>query len=57
MLLSCIGTGFGIFFFMVAFITDNSKKTGSKYFPSTLVIFIGGKVMYPLVEAFSKCFV
>lgn len=53
MLLSCIGTGFGIFFFMVAFITDNSKKTGSKYFPSTLVIFIGGKVMYPLVEAFS----
>ena len=28
---------------MIAFITDNSKKTGSKYFPSTLIMFFGGK--------------
>jgi len=42
MLLSVFGSGFGIFFYLVAFITDNSKKTGSKYFPSALIMFIGG---------------
>ena len=42
MLLSCMGTGFGILFYLVAFITDESKKTGSKYWPSALVIFLGG---------------
>lgn len=42
MLLSCIGTGFGIFFFIVAIITDNSKKTGSKYWPCAAIIFFGG---------------
>ena len=42
MLLACMGTGFGIIFYLVAFITDESKKTGSKYWPAGLVIFIGG---------------
>lgn len=42
MLLSCMGTGFGILFYVIAFVTDNSKKTGSKYWPSALIIFCGG---------------
>ncbi|XP_066925416.1 lens fiber membrane intrinsic protein-like [Clytia hemisphaerica] len=42
MLLSCIGTGFGLIFYITAFITDNSKKTGSRYFPCVLIIFISG---------------
>jgi len=42
MLLSCMGTGFGILFYLIAFITDNSKKTGSKFWPSAAVIFLGG---------------
>lgn len=42
MMLGCMGTGFGVFFFLLAFITDNAKKTGSKYWPSALVIFFGG---------------
>lgn len=42
MLLSCFGTGFGILFYLIAFITDNSKKTGSKFWPSAAVMFLGG---------------
>lgn len=42
MLLSCIGTGFGLIFYITAFITDNSKKTGSRYLPCVLIIFVSG---------------
>jgi len=43
MMLSVFGTGFGMFFFWVAFITDNSKNTGSKYWPAGLFS-MGGAV-------------
>ena len=42
MLLSCMGTGFGIVFYLIALITDNSKKSGSKYWPSAGIVFLGG---------------
>ena len=42
MLLSVFGTGFGIIFYIIAFVTDNSKKTGSKFWPSAAIIFLGG---------------
>ena len=43
MLLSVFGSGFGVIFYITAFVTDNSKATGSRYWPSALVMFFGGE--------------
>ena len=42
MLVSVLGSGIGIFLFILALATHNSKATGSKYWPSACVIFLSG---------------
>ena len=42
MLISVLGTGIGILILLFALVTDNSKQTGSKYWPAASIILLSG---------------
>ena len=46
MLLSVLGSGFGVLLIVTAMVTDRAKKTGSRMWIAGLLVFISGKCFF-----------
>ncbi|XP_066925415.1 uncharacterized protein [Clytia hemisphaerica] len=56
MLMSCIGSGFGIFLVVTAIVTDKAKKTGSRMWICGLLVLLSGVLAIAALAIFSQHF-